>query len=153
MLGRAERYAFSFPVVIRILNVLIDNESARRRVAALALPALLDRARNTLDAFVADARVRGALPFPRCVSCFLYCCFAAVRSLAYLCRPLRWQPFCVLLQALASQSLNTPCATGRRSLACPHAQALSRRPYMRSPRYPPAPSFLLRLGSFLASRC
>ncbi|VDB92018.1 unnamed protein product [Peniophora sp. CBMAI 1063] len=41
----------------RMYQILYDN-TARRRVAALALPALLDRARNTLDAFAADARVR-----------------------------------------------------------------------------------------------
>ncbi|VDB92020.1 unnamed protein product [Peniophora sp. CBMAI 1063] len=69
--GRAvaarERFAYwCFDLLFLISSdVQKDNETARRRVAALSLPALLDHARNTLDAFVADAQVRGTLPFPR----------------------------------------------------------------------------------------
>ncbi|KZV66097.1 hypothetical protein PENSPDRAFT_689284 [Peniophora sp. CONT] len=69
--GRAvaarERFAYwCFDLLFLICSdVQKDNEPARRRVAALALPALLDRARSTLNAFVADAQMRGALPFPR----------------------------------------------------------------------------------------
>ena len=42
-----------------------DNETSRRRMAALSLPALIGRCRTTLAGYVADERLRGNLPFPR----------------------------------------------------------------------------------------
>ncbi|KAF8267460.1 hypothetical protein EI94DRAFT_1730637 [Lactarius quietus] len=42
-----------------------DNETPRRRIAALSLPALIGRCRTTLAGYVADERLRGNLPFPR----------------------------------------------------------------------------------------
>lgn len=44
---------------------LIDRINSRRRVAALALPAVLSRCRTTLTTFVADEALRGSLPFSR----------------------------------------------------------------------------------------
>jgi hypothetical protein len=35
------------------------------RLAALSLPALLNRCKTTLLAFVADESLRGSMPFPR----------------------------------------------------------------------------------------
>jgi hypothetical protein len=45
----------------------LDNETPRRRIAALSLPALIGRCRTTLAGYVADERLRGNLPFPRYV--------------------------------------------------------------------------------------
>ncbi|KAF7329520.1 Protein MON2 [Mycena kentingensis (nom. inval.)] len=42
-----------------------DQEPGRRRLAALSLPSLLSRCRATLVGYVADASLRGTLPFPR----------------------------------------------------------------------------------------
>ncbi len=48
---------------------LIDQISARRRIAALSIPSLLERCRMTLVGYVADESLRGNLPFPRSVAC------------------------------------------------------------------------------------
>ncbi|KAI0700224.1 hypothetical protein C8T65DRAFT_790748 [Cerioporus squamosus] len=42
-----------------------DQLAARRRIAALSLPSLLERCRMTLVGYVADESLRGNLPFPR----------------------------------------------------------------------------------------
>ncbi|RDX44494.1 hypothetical protein OH76DRAFT_1540422 [Lentinus brumalis] len=42
-----------------------DQISARRRIAALSIPSLLERCRMTLVGYVADESLRGNLPFPR----------------------------------------------------------------------------------------
>ncbi|KAG5719178.1 MON2 like protein [Termitomyces sp. T112] len=42
-----------------------DQEYARRRLAALSIPSLLNRCRTTLVGFIADEALRGHLPFPR----------------------------------------------------------------------------------------
>ncbi|EKM50999.1 uncharacterized protein PHACADRAFT_128641 [Phanerochaete carnosa HHB-10118-sp] len=42
-----------------------DRLGARRRVASLALPSVLERCRFTLVSYVADEALRGNLPFPR----------------------------------------------------------------------------------------
>ncbi|KAF7985483.1 hypothetical protein HWV62_5261 [Athelia sp. TMB] len=42
-----------------------DQEASRRRVAALSIPALLNRCQTTLVRYVADEALRGNLPFPR----------------------------------------------------------------------------------------
>lgn len=44
-----------------------DRIPARRRVAALCLPSLLERCRRTLVSYVSDEALRGNLPFPRLV--------------------------------------------------------------------------------------
>ncbi|GAA6023836.1 hypothetical protein JCM11491_006311 [Sporobolomyces phaffii] len=43
----------------------VDDETERRRIAALCLPSLLNRCASTLKTFVADAPLRGKMPFPR----------------------------------------------------------------------------------------
>lgn len=42
-----------------------DQEAARRRVAALCLPSLLDRCKTAMVGYIADEALRGSLPFPR----------------------------------------------------------------------------------------
>ncbi|KAH9940033.1 uncharacterized protein BXZ73DRAFT_43028 [Epithele typhae] len=42
-----------------------DQIPARRRIAALSIPSLLERCRMTLVSYVADESLRGNLPFPR----------------------------------------------------------------------------------------
>jgi len=42
-----------------------DQIPARKRVAALSIPALLQRCKSTLVSFIADEALRGNLPFPR----------------------------------------------------------------------------------------
>ncbi|KAG0149101.1 hypothetical protein CROQUDRAFT_74492 [Cronartium quercuum f. sp. fusiforme G11] len=42
-----------------------ENESKLKRVAALCLPALLDRCSAAVKTYVADAELRGRVPFPR----------------------------------------------------------------------------------------
>lgn len=46
-------------------NTTKDQEPARRRLAALSLPSLLNRCRNVMVGYVADEALRGNLPFPR----------------------------------------------------------------------------------------
>ncbi|EPQ52984.1 hypothetical protein GLOTRDRAFT_139951 [Gloeophyllum trabeum ATCC 11539] len=46
-------------------DVSSDQESSRRRVAALSLSALLSRCRMTLVSYIADEALRGNMPFPR----------------------------------------------------------------------------------------
>ncbi|KAI0690366.1 hypothetical protein BC835DRAFT_1365030 [Cytidiella melzeri] len=46
-------------------SVAQDQLPARKRVAALSLPALLKRCKSTLVTFIADEALRGSLPFPR----------------------------------------------------------------------------------------
>ncbi|KAJ7659408.1 guanine nucleotide exchange factor in Golgi transport N-terminal-domain-containing protein [Mycena rosella] len=46
-------------------NTTKDQEPARRRLAALSLPALLSRCRTVMVGYVADEALRGNLPFPR----------------------------------------------------------------------------------------
>jgi hypothetical protein len=47
------------------LTVLLDQESSRKRVAALCLPTLLDRCKTTMVSYIADESLRGNMPFPR----------------------------------------------------------------------------------------
>lgn len=42
-----------------------EQENSRKRLAALSLPALLNRCQMTMVRYVADAALRGNLPFPR----------------------------------------------------------------------------------------
>ncbi|KAJ2924060.1 hypothetical protein H1R20_g13035, partial [Candolleomyces eurysporus] len=42
-----------------------DQQESRKRLAALSLPALLNRCGSTLVSYVADESLRGGLPFPR----------------------------------------------------------------------------------------
>jgi len=56
------------PIHLRVfmeLIILLDQESSRKRVAALCLPTLLDRCKITMVSYVADEALRGHLPFPR----------------------------------------------------------------------------------------
>jgi len=46
-------------------NTTKDQESSRRRLAALSLPSLLTRCRTVMVGYVADEALRGNLPFPR----------------------------------------------------------------------------------------
>ena len=55
----------SFFVLNGSLLPRLDNESSRRRLAALSLPSLLDRCRRAMVSFVADEALRGGLPFSR----------------------------------------------------------------------------------------
>lgn len=43
----------------------VDQETSRRRVAALCLPSLLDRCKTAMVGYIADEALRGNLPFPR----------------------------------------------------------------------------------------
>jgi len=62
-----ERFSFwCFDLLFLICsNVTSDQESSRKRVAALCLPTLLDRCKITMVSYVADEALRGHLPFPR----------------------------------------------------------------------------------------
>ncbi|KAG1803198.1 uncharacterized protein BJ212DRAFT_1304669 [Suillus subaureus] len=51
--------------VLTELTILPDQESSRKRVAALCLPTLLDRCKTTMASYVADEALRGNMPFPR----------------------------------------------------------------------------------------
>ncbi|KAG2037155.1 hypothetical protein BDR03DRAFT_1092081 [Suillus americanus] len=56
------------PIPLRVfpeLTIFIDQESSRKRVAALCLPTLLDRCKNTMVSYIADEALRGNMPFPR----------------------------------------------------------------------------------------
>lgn len=44
-----------------------DHEPERRRIATLCLPFLLNRCAAVIKTYVADAPLRGKMPFPRCV--------------------------------------------------------------------------------------
>jgi len=44
---------------------LTDHETERRRIAALCLPSLINRCASTIKTYVADAPLRGKMPFPR----------------------------------------------------------------------------------------
>lgn len=46
-------------------SVRIDREDSRRRVAALGLPSLLNRCAAVIKSYLADAPLRGKMPFPR----------------------------------------------------------------------------------------
>ncbi|KAF9810712.1 hypothetical protein IEO21_06846 [Rhodonia placenta] len=68
--GRArprERFAYwCFDLLFLICSdTAKDRVPSRRRVAALSIPALLERCRATLVGYVADEALRGSLPFPR----------------------------------------------------------------------------------------
>jgi hypothetical protein len=57
-----------YPIPLRVsleLTVYLDQESSRKRVAALCLPTLLDRCKTTMVSYVADEALRGNMPFPR----------------------------------------------------------------------------------------
>lgn len=45
-----------------------DHEPERRRIAALCLPLLLSRCSAVVKTYVADAPLRGKMPFPRSVA-------------------------------------------------------------------------------------
>ncbi|KAL1725821.1 guanine nucleotide exchange factor in Golgi transport N-terminal-domain-containing protein, partial [Schizophyllum commune] len=62
-----ERFSYwCFDLLFLICSsVTNDNESSRRRLAALSLPSLLDRCRRAMVSFVADEALRGGLPFSR----------------------------------------------------------------------------------------
>lgn len=62
-----ERFSFwCFDLLFLICsNVTSDQESSRKRVAALCLPTLLDRCKTTMVSYVADEALRGNMPFPR----------------------------------------------------------------------------------------
>ncbi|KAF6747528.1 hypothetical protein DFP72DRAFT_604758 [Ephemerocybe angulata] len=46
-------------------NTTNEKEDSRKRLAALSLPALLNRCKATLVSYIADQSLRGGLPFPR----------------------------------------------------------------------------------------
>ncbi|KAH6905130.1 hypothetical protein BKA70DRAFT_1293490 [Coprinopsis sp. MPI-PUGE-AT-0042] len=62
-----ERFSYwSFDLLFLICsNSSQDHEQSRRRLAALSLPTLLGRCQSVLASYVADASIRGNLPFPR----------------------------------------------------------------------------------------
>ncbi|KAG2136619.1 uncharacterized protein EDB93DRAFT_1242351 [Suillus bovinus] len=62
-----ERFSFwCFDLLFLICSdVTSDQESSRKRVAALSLPALLDRCKTPMVSYVADEAIRGNMPFPR----------------------------------------------------------------------------------------
>ncbi|KAG1830966.1 hypothetical protein DFJ58DRAFT_918292 [Suillus subalutaceus] len=56
------------PMHLRVfpeLTILLDQESSRKRIAALCLPTLLDRCKTIMVNYVADEALRGYVPFPR----------------------------------------------------------------------------------------
>ncbi|KAG1824868.1 uncharacterized protein BJ212DRAFT_1566454 [Suillus subaureus] len=56
------------PISLRVfseLTILLDQESSRKRIAALCLPTLLDRCKTTMVSYIADETLRGYMPFPR----------------------------------------------------------------------------------------
>ncbi|GAA5982187.1 hypothetical protein JCM5350_003486 [Sporobolomyces pararoseus] len=62
-----ERFAYwSFDLLFSLCSDQDqDHDTERRRVAALCLPSLLNRCAATLKTYVADAPLRGKMPFPR----------------------------------------------------------------------------------------
>ncbi|KAF9222197.1 hypothetical protein BS17DRAFT_195192 [Gyrodon lividus] len=62
-----ERFSFwCFDLLFLICsNVTSDQETSRKRVAALCLPSLLDRCKTAMVGYIADEALRGSLPFPR----------------------------------------------------------------------------------------
>jgi len=62
-----ERFSYwCFDLLFLICSDTSKNqESARRRAAALGLPSLLNRCQTTMVKYVADEALRGNLPFPR----------------------------------------------------------------------------------------
>lgn len=62
-----ERFSYwCFDLLCLICSDLAnDYEPARRRVAALCLPAFLTRCSGVLNNYVADSKLRGGIPFPR----------------------------------------------------------------------------------------
>ncbi|KAG8975493.1 hypothetical protein FRC05_005562 [Tulasnella sp. 425] len=62
-----ERFSYwCFDLLFLICSdVVKEHEVLRKRVAALVLPSLLSRCHSVLANYVADARLRGNLPFPR----------------------------------------------------------------------------------------
>ncbi|KAG9017683.1 hypothetical protein FRB90_000273 [Tulasnella sp. 427] len=62
-----ERFSFwCFDLLFLICSdVVQEHKELRKRVAALVLPSLLSRCHSVLANYVADARLRGNLPFPR----------------------------------------------------------------------------------------
>lgn len=69
MLRHYERFVdVIFSNLCRSIFVLLEQEHARKRLAALSLPALLKRCRTTMVQYVADEALRGNLPLPRCVN-------------------------------------------------------------------------------------
>ncbi|GAA5936680.1 hypothetical protein JCM1841_000223 [Sporobolomyces salmonicolor] len=62
-----ERFAYwSFDLLFLLCsNEAQDHEPERRRVAALCLPSLLNRCAAVIMTYVADAPLRGKMPFPR----------------------------------------------------------------------------------------
>jgi hypothetical protein len=62
-----ERFSFwCFDLLFLICsNITSDQESSRKRVAALCLPTLLDRCKTTMVSYIADESLRGNMPFPR----------------------------------------------------------------------------------------
>ncbi|KAG2035480.1 hypothetical protein BDR03DRAFT_1001030 [Suillus americanus] len=67
ILAPRERFLFwCFDLLFLICSkVTSDQESSRKRVAALCLPTLLDRCKSTMVNYVADEALRGNVPFPR----------------------------------------------------------------------------------------
>ncbi|GAA6060857.1 hypothetical protein JCM10212_006237 [Sporobolomyces blumeae] len=62
-----ERFAFwSFDLLFSLCSAeQHGDERDRRRIAALCLPSLLNRCASTIKTYVADAPLRGKMPFPR----------------------------------------------------------------------------------------
>ncbi|THU96822.1 hypothetical protein K435DRAFT_722517 [Dendrothele bispora CBS 962.96] len=62
-----ERFSYwCFDLLFLICSdVTKDQEDSRKRLAALSLPALLNRCKTALIGYVADEALRGNLPFPR----------------------------------------------------------------------------------------
>lgn len=53
-------------LVLSLTHHLSDHGPERRRIAALCLPFLLNRCAAVIRTYVADAPLRGKMPFPRC---------------------------------------------------------------------------------------
>ncbi|KIK97811.1 hypothetical protein PAXRUDRAFT_824529 [Paxillus rubicundulus Ve08.2h10] len=66
-LAPRERFSFwCFDLMFLVCsNVTSDQETSRKRVAALCLPLLLDRCKTVMVGYIADEALRGSLPFPR----------------------------------------------------------------------------------------
>ncbi|GAA5902486.1 Mon2p [Sporobolomyces salmoneus] len=59
------RERFAYWAFDLLFDLCSDHDQERRRIAALCLPSLLNRCASILKTYIADAPLRGKMPFPR----------------------------------------------------------------------------------------
>jgi hypothetical protein len=117
----------SFPLTDTRLPTA-EQDSQRKRIAALALPSLLNRCAAAIKTYVADAPLRGKMPFPRFVF-FLLCCLLS--SLSLICSSL-----------IGSDKKNSSTSSSNSSTSASSKQRSGRasNPTLPPPFPPPSPS-------------